>query len=565
MPCPTSTTPAPTGWAAPMGSPLQQKAQTLPAGPAGASLLLPTQRLMALPRKPAGSVAVQSMRMVPANAAMVLQPVMTMPMVPVAAAAAPAPVMTGLSTASTSAAGSVFGAGVSAVGFDTTHDNTPDAANAMQGHGADGDLMKLLDSLEDRMDLMAKISQAKERLQACQEQDGHDFLQDGVSTDAASAGVEATATISSVSPLHGGEEAHRLREENLHLWQELQDQGACIKRLMAELKAAQDQAVEAQQLYLTSEAQMKQLQADLVEERGQHEAMAVGWQAERDQLLLELRDAHKSAAVARVASRTSCAGMPTASMPTMSLDSRRVFEGEDFNGRCDNIVNSYLSREGIVNPRCCAAPWDATVLGANAVLSSDGYVASRQAQCSRQAAFIGSCPLQQQGAGWFFEVEVKETVEGWVGGMGLGVTLTSPAMLRRMPDKACRIPQTYMVGYWGGVFLDGKEERTTWQVDKLAAGARVGVLVEASSGDLHIFVDGALVVSSPGALQEHVAGAHASSVELYPVLDVFAATVSVALLPQATPPATPWKTAKEFSQPDSPTTSVVTVSKPFAT
>ena len=46
---------------------------------------------------------------------------------------------------------------------------------------------------------------------------------------------------------------------------------------------------------------------------------------------------------------------------------------------------------------------------------------------------------------------------GWVGGLGIGLTQTSSASLRRAPDKAWRMPRTFILGYWGRAFCDGKE------------------------------------------------------------------------------------------------------------
>merc|ERR1740129_2422475 len=105
------------------------------------------------------------------------------------------------------------------------------------------------------------------------------------------------------------------------------------------------------------------------------------------------------------------------------------------------------------------------------------------------------------------------------------------------------MPLTFIVGYWGCVFLDGKERRTAWRADSLASGSVVGLLISGDgSGDLRVFANGALVVVVEGALQEHVCGL---CPELYPVVDVFAATLKVALQPTASPPPPPWASASE--------------------
>lgn len=80
-------------------------------------------------------------------------------------------------------------------------------------------------------------------------------------------------------------------------------------------------------------------------------------------------------------------------------------------------------------------PFHAEVRGANVELSLDGYTVSRTRGC-RQAAAIGSAPLEHQAHGRYFEVSVDETVAGWVGGLGIGITATPPGEVRRLPDKA---------------------------------------------------------------------------------------------------------------------------------
>jgi len=202
------------------------------------------------------------------------------------------------------------------------------------------------------------------------------------------------------------------------------------------------------------------------------------------------------------------------------------------------------------------APFSRQTCGVNVTLSEDGYVATRTRGC-RQSVLLGSAALQRQDLGWYFEVEICETVEGWVGGLGIGVTRTSPSQLRRIPDKAWRMQDTFIVGYWGCVFLNGKERRTHWRADTLPSGAHVGLLVSGDgSGDMRVFVDGTLVVSVPGALAEQTG----PGVELFPVVDVFAATLKVALLPQSLAPPPPWGAAEgAYSPPGSPANSLVSV------
>ena len=73
-------------------------------------------------------------------------------------------------------------------------------------------------------------------------------------------------------------------------------------------------------------------------------------------------------------------------------------------------------------------------------LSSDGCSATRTQGC-RQSVAMGS------NGGLYFEVTVDDMVDEWVGGTGIGVT-RSVSTRRRGPDKAWRMPNTYIVGYW---------------------------------------------------------------------------------------------------------------------
>jgi len=177
--------------------------------------------------------------------------------------------------------------------------------------------------------------------------------------------------------------------------------------------------------------------------------------------------------------------------------------------------------------------------GSNLSISSDGYVVTR-VRGSRQAVAIGSAPLQRQASGYYFEVEVRETVQGWVGGLGIGITKTVPSSLHRLPDKALSIPGTFIVGYWGCVFLDGREHSTRWRADSLAAGTRVGLLITGDGeGDFLLFSGGVPVVRVDGNTMR-TAGLQDGD-PMYAVVDIFAATRSARLCPCATPPPPPWE------------------------
>lgn len=182
-------------------------------------------------------------------------------------------------------------------------------------------------------------------------------------------------------------------------------------------------------------------------------------------------------------------------------------------------------------------PFSRELCGANLTLSEDGYTAART-RGSRQSVVLVNAPLARQMEGLYFEVRICQTTEGWVGGLGIGVTHTCPGELRTVPDKAWRIPSTFIVGYWGTVFLNGKERLARWRPDSLQAGTNVGLLITGDGrNDLLIFVNGSPAIHIDGAALK---SAGLRPAPLYPVVDVFASTTSVTLLAQSAPPPPPW-------------------------
>jgi len=181
-------------------------------------------------------------------------------------------------------------------------------------------------------------------------------------------------------------------------------------------------------------------------------------------------------------------------------------------------------------------PFHPSTCGTNVSLSEDNYTVSRTQGC-RQSVAIGSGPLARQKWGWYFEVTVRETLPGWTGGLGIGMTRTAPDQIERVADKAWRIPSTYVVGYWGCAFIEGEEVRVRWCSDRLQVGARVGVLITSDGdGDLIVFVDDKPVVR----VNKRVHIESEAVEQFYPIVDVFAATRAVTLSKYATTPDPPW-------------------------
>lgn len=376
------------------------------------------------------------------------------------------------------------------VAFSGDREGSPQTGIAKQVK--EQEFMRLLDSLEVRVDLMAQMQHMRDKITTCSSvaeeglQDSGATVHNGVWRELLghSAGQLAIEQEAPSEVPDATAEVQQLRCENADLWEQLTEQRECIEKLMREVGMFRDREALSRIREEDAHRQVAQLHEELLEERRLRELAERHCRAEREQLRRELLQC--------------CGGSGPSEVP-ITLPFRRE--------------------------KC----------GINVSLSEDGYVATRTRGC-RQSVLVGSGPLKRQPAGWYFEVEIRETVEGWVGGLGVGVTRTSPDELRTVPDKAWRMPGTFMVGYWGCVFLDGKEHRTQWRSDGLSVGARVGVLVAAASGDLLIFADEVLVVCMEGALQEHMS----PELQLYPVVDVFAATLSVALAPCAVPPARPW-------------------------
>merc|ERR1719469_992717 len=117
-------------------------------------------------------------------------------------------------------------------------------------------------------------------------------------------------------------------------------------------------------------------------------------------------------------------------------------------------------------------PFSQEACGTNIALSDDGLVATRRSGC-RECSVVGSTPLPRQSRGLYFEVLIESVLDGWLGGLGIGVTHTAPGQLPRVPDKAWRIPDSFVVGYSGSAFLGCIEQRVTWTPDTLRVGQRV--------------------------------------------------------------------------------------------
>lgn len=181
------------------------------------------------------------------------------------------------------------------------------------------------------------------------------------------------------------------------------------------------------------------------------------------------------------------------------------------------------------------APFCRKTVGLNILLSHDGYTATRSCGC-RESVAICKGPLSLQMKGWYFEVEVLQTVDGWLGGLGIGVTHTDPSEMKdqRLPDKASKVPRTFILGYAGFKFLNGSSDAIEWQAERLQAGQRVGLFVSRTTMDLLVLVDGQEVTRVLG--HELRSKGFDCNEPLYGIVDVSNAALSVRLLPGAQAP-----------------------------
>jgi hypothetical protein len=459
----------------------------------------------------------------------------------------------------------------------------PRAQDDKQDGPAEDQFTRLLNSLEARVDLMAQMQHTRAEIQK------HTRNLQGNTASSRNAplalpGIEPRTTpvleleperpfskmeFSMVGSNHGdfrggniveetalvGLTGNSLACENAMLRDEFEDQRGAIERLTCEVAGMRDtlrtMSVDQMQRSMNTtgmaglahgfesedalrnthaDQEVITLQSALQEERRRNEQSSHQWGQERQRLLEELNTL-----------KTGTLGR----LPVVGEEREALMATESINngfsaGLSTSPVLPAGGRRGVVAPLC------QTPCGLNIELSESGYLAKRIRGC-RQSVVIGSAPLEPQDLGRYYEVIVRETVNGWVGGLGIGVTRVSPAELKRMPDKAWRIPNTFIVGYWGCLFLDGREKRTRWKADTLKAGSRVGLLVTGDGrGDLIVFVDGEPVVRADDVLPS-IGG---DQVPLYPVIDVFAATLAVEVKPTAYAPAKPW--GKDPSPPGSP-------------
>mmetsp|Transcript_52976 Transcript_52976/g.133867 ORF Transcript_52976/g.133867 Transcript_52976/m.133867 type:complete len:595 (+) Transcript_52976:86-1870(+) len=412
------------------------------------------------------------------------------------------------------------------------------------GTSSNESILELLDSLEARVDLMSQMQHTRaaiqkralavQAMQAAGVWDQHgEMLLDEYLDGAVSPGSRS-------QPSGDGDDSARLRaasssNQSVHepsksaqLWSQVVDQSQCISILNGEVASMR------QQLQALSSTAMGTASTMTGDTAATSSALSSSQGQVSGNDMTCTPAAMATVPVPAVASLGERVGMDV-TQPVPLLEGvgrvsagplppsprRSVRSASPLALRSQSPMRFLASSPGFSRETC----------GLNLEISADSFRAARTRGC-RQAAAVGANPLPSQTYGRYFEVVVEETVAGWVGGLGIGVTATPPEQVRRVPDKAWRMPNTFIIGYWGCIFLDGVERRTNWLPETISIGAHVGLLVS-DEGDLLVFVDRKPAV--------RVEGVNLAAMEkLYPVVDVFAATRVLTLVLEASPPAPPW-------------------------
>lgn len=168
--------------------------------------------------------------------------------------------------------------------------------------------------------------------------------------------------------------------------------------------------------------------------------------------------------------------------------------------------------------------FDGDACGASVVVSEDGYTV-RRASGTKQCMAIGDGPLECRDYGVYYELEIVQTLVGWIGAMALGVTHTPSQELASLPDKAWQIPRTFILGYRGSAFVNGEEHSIRWCAENLPKGTRLGVLVDREG--LTVSADGEVMWTLPCSSAS--GGKPRLDLPIYPIVDIVGGTQGVTL------------------------------------
>lgn len=419
----------------------------------------------------------------------------------------------------------------------------------------DGDeFMMLLDSLEERVELMSKMQETRKRLQEVREpkkepeaiEDGGyqgyrgsdhldeqeesgaqllldqlqhlsptsdaprwcqpDLLQQDAQHPAGNGEADMADRISAADFRKLVTELERHLQESARLREDLQMEREESARLREELQMEREETARLRQ-----ELQMEREESMRL--RQKHQQAVQDWMHEKAIFQSQINEMQKR--LEKMAKSTSSGSSPGGESGSSGVVRVCTLRDMSTDPLPNQAATNFEAVEGF------------SLCGSNIAMSEDRMVATRS-RGSRQSMVLGSAPIQKISAGWYYEVRLCEVESrgmsyGSVGGLGIGVTKQSASQSIRIPDKAWRWPQTSILGYWGSAFLEGAQKKIEWCPDSLTVGSIVGLLVT-NHGDIQVLVDNEVVASLQGAMTLE------PETELYPVLDIYSTTLSVELL-----------------------------------
>ena len=181
------------------------------------------------------------------------------------------------------------------------------------------------------------------------------------------------------------------------------------------------------------------------------------------------------------------------------------------------------------------AGWHVTRKGVNVRVSGDGQLAIRiDPRLATQNTVYGDAPIPVGSRGAYAELVVKRVSKfsgvakpSEIDGLTVGVTLTSPSALTKLPDGCWKIPSSWFVGFNGQTL----ENEHSWSLSdryhpaELKAGDKIGIFIPSSGqsrGTMLLYVNGKLRVRGPQKIP-------VDSHQLFLVIDLLGTAEAVTL------------------------------------
>ncbi|CAL1152843.1 unnamed protein product [Cladocopium goreaui] len=303
----------------------------------------------------------------------------------------------------------------------------------------DGDeFMMLLDSLEERVELMSKMQETRKRLQEVREPKKEpEAIEDGGyqgyrGSDHLDEQEESGAQLllDQLQHLSPTSDAPRWCRPDL-LQQDAQPaagngeadamdgiSAADFRKLVTELERHLQESAR-----LREDLQMEREESARL--RQKHQQAVQDWMHEKAIFQNQINEMQKR--LEKMAKSTSSGSSPGGESGSSGVV--RICTLRDMS--TDPLPNQAATNLAVEGFSLC---------GSNIAMSEDRMVATRS-RGSRQSMVLGSAPIQKISAGWYYEVRVCEVESrgmsyGSVGGLGIGVTKQSASQSIRIPDKA---------------------------------------------------------------------------------------------------------------------------------